>query len=80
MTTDLIDELVIYQGSQGLTDTDFAQLLGVDRSTWSYVRRRIKQPGVDFLSAVAQKIPHLQLHVFNYVVSRNGKDDGKAHV
>lgn len=71
----LIVELGQYQRDRGLTHGQMARLLGIDKSTYSYINSGQREPGLKVLRAIAKQIPDLQLLVFEYIVmatSRGG--------
>jgi len=55
----LIEAIKQYQANENLSDTQLGKLLGIDRSTWAYIKSGRRNPGVKFLRAVAHEIPQL---------------------
>ena len=64
---DFIDCLIRTKDLNHLSDFKFAKRLGVDPSTWSYIRSRHHQPGCIFLRAVIREFPELGGAVREYL-------------
>lgn len=60
--TDLIEKLKAKQGD--MSDTDFAEKLGMSRTMLALVYNGQRQPGLEFLKAVIKAFPDLQLDVY----------------
>lgn len=60
--TDLIEKLKVKQGD--MSETDFAEKLGMSRAMWYLVKNGQSEPGLDFLRAVIKAFPDLQLDVY----------------
>lgn len=56
----LIEVIRQKQKQQGLTDEALSKLLGIDRSTWSYIKSGKRNPGLKFFTAVANQFPELK--------------------
>jgi len=56
----LIEAIKHKQKESDLTDNGLASILGIDRSTWSYIKSGKRNPGLKFLSAVANTFPELR--------------------
>lgn len=56
----LIEATKVKQKASGLSDKRFASSLGIDRSTWSYLKSGKRNPGMKFLAAIAQNFPDLK--------------------
>lgn len=56
----LIEAIKQKQKQAELSDMALTKLLGIDRSTWSYIRSGRRNPGMKFLVAVASKFPDLK--------------------
>jgi len=54
----LVETIKQYQQDENLSDGQFTKLLGVDRSTWAYIKSGKRKPGLKFLKAIGQ-IPEL---------------------
>jgi len=56
----LVEAIKQKQGQAELTDGALSKLLGIDRSTWSYIKSGKRNPGMKFLSSVASIFPELK--------------------
>jgi len=56
----LVEAVKKYQAEEEFNDSQLAQFLGIDKSTWSYIKSGKRKPGLKFLRAVVAKIPHLK--------------------
>ena len=69
----LVDAIVSFQQEKGFSDGGLAALLGIDRSTLSYIKRGQRKPGGKFLGALAQAVPELQTHIMKHLLRGNGQ-------
>jgi transcriptional regulator with XRE-family HTH domain len=69
----LTETLESCQSERGLTDEQFAALIGVTRSAWSMVRSGRREPGVQFLRGVMRAFPRLTDDVLVYVRDSGGR-------
>lgn len=56
----LVDAIKQKQGQQKISDKKLASLLGIHRTTWAYIKSGRRNPGIKFLSAVANTFPELR--------------------
>ncbi len=63
----LIQALCEQQIKLGLTQEQFAEKLGINRSTWNWVREGINQPGLRVLAGVAKSFPELKNELIAYL-------------
>jgi hypothetical protein len=61
----LIQTVQSYQELHNLNDGELAELLGIDRSSWSYIRDKKHKPGNKFFDGLG-KIPELRMAVYEY--------------
>lgn len=59
----LVQRLVAIQQSEGITDEEMANRLGVGRSTWSYIKRGIYSPSLSTLGKINLAFPGLRKDV-----------------
>lgn len=55
---------------QNLTDAAFAARLGIDASTWSYMKSGRSKPGEKFYAGIAAEFPELNGDLLKYLASR----------
>lgn len=63
----LIEAVREYQKEEGLTDTGLTQLIGLDRSTWAYIKAGKRNPGVKFLRAISLKLPQFRALIYEEI-------------
>lgn len=56
------DYLVAYQEKAGLTDTAFAQWLGVPRTTWIHIKNGKRALGLHTLRRISKAFPAIKQH------------------
>ena len=56
----LIEAIKEKQRQNKLSDGALALILGIDRSTWAYIKSGKRKPGMKFLAAVANQFPALK--------------------
>ena len=61
--TPLIQNIENLQKLKGLNDTQFAEAIGVDLSTWSKVKNGERRPSNNFLRGIVRAFPELHLAV-----------------
>lgn len=71
----LIDILRERQERAGLSEQDFAELLGVGKATWILIRQRNTKPGLKFIAAVIRKFPDLEDLVVAFLKDEPGLMD-----
>jgi transcriptional regulator with XRE-family HTH domain len=57
--TELVRRLIEIQDREGLSNTEFARLLGVHRAMWSLVRSNNRKPGKKLLEGAFRRWPEL---------------------
>ena len=65
----LLDALKTRQRIKKLTDAEFAEGLGVSRSTWSLVRAGQVKFNIPILRGILVAYPDMQSHVLKYIMS-----------
>lgn len=65
----LLDKLVGRQHDLGLTDREFADELGVPRSTWQLTRTGVKPIGHRVIVAVIRRFPELRQDAVSFLAS-----------
>lgn len=65
----LLNRLIERQRELGLPDREFADALGVPRSTWQLTRTGIKQIGGRIVVAVVKRFPDLRPDVVSFLAS-----------
>lgn len=68
----LIDTLRERQKAAGLSEKDFAALLGVNDSTWVLIRQRNTKPGLKFIAGVTRQYPDLMPDVMRFLQEEPG--------
>ena len=63
----LIDDIKEIQVKYNLSDQKFAKKLGVDPTNFSRIKRGLRNPGRQFLSALSQNFPELDLKIMQYM-------------
>lgn len=63
----LIKALSDEQKNLQLTDEQFAKLLGVNRTTWIWVKTGVNNPGLRVLAGVAKSFPELKVELIEYL-------------
>lgn len=63
----LIETIKKYQQDKNLSDNQFAKLLGIDRSTWAYIKSGKRNPGMKFLRAIAHELPQLSPSIYEEI-------------
>lgn len=63
----LVVKIQQVQKESGLSDGAFADKVGIDRSTWSYIKSGKRRPGARVLSAIMKHFPQLTLDIMNYL-------------
>jgi len=61
----LVELLIKKQEEMNLSETEFANKLGMSRPMWYLVKSGNRQPGKKFLKATMKAFPELQLDVMN---------------
>ena len=56
----LVEAIKQHQRDRSLSDNQLAKLLGIDRSTWAYIKCGKRNPGMKFLRAIGREIPTLE--------------------
>ena len=67
MNNSLIAAITKEQNKRNLNDSQLAELLDIDLSTWSRIKRGERPPGGKFLKSIMQKLPELALVVIDYM-------------
>jgi len=67
----LIEAVCNQQEERGLSDHQLAQLLGVDGSTWSYIKAEKRAAGPKVLAAIARHFPHLNHLIVDYITRKD---------
>lgn len=75
----LVTALVKKQESDGLGSNAFARRLGVDKATWSRVRRGEMQPSAAIYSAAMRVFPDLVAQVASGLEKSNDSDVPSLH-
>ena len=66
-----------YQELHKFTDSKLAELLGIDRASWSRIRSLKRNPGAKFFRGIG-KIPELRMSLYQYFTS-DEKGEGDGH-
>lgn len=70
----LFDALKQHQEAKHLSDGQLALMLGINRSTLSYIKRGKRVPGAKVLRAISRELPELQPLVIDFMANgNNGK-------
>ncbi len=67
---ELIVEIKALQERRKLSDRQFAISIGIDPSTWSYIKNGDNQPGVKVLSSIIRVYPELNTVILNYMTEK----------
>lgn len=59
----LVTALIAQQDAEGLGNNAFARKLGVDKGTWSNVRRGLEQPATSIFAAAFRTYPEIVARV-----------------
>lgn len=70
----LVRALIDQQESEGLGNNGFARRLGVDKATWSNVRRGRQVPSGGIYSAALREYPEIVRRVAQELEISNGSD------
>lgn len=70
----LVTALIEQQDAEGLGNNAFARKLGIDKGTWSNVRRGIEQPATSTFTAAFRTYPELVAQVALKMGISNGED------
>lgn len=68
---DLVESIKVYQAVNGVNDSQFSNLIGVDPSTWSKIKNHERKPGVKFFRGLS-RIPELKKAIANYMAGDIG--------
>jgi len=60
----------------GMTNAEFAKLLGISDAMWGYLLKGERQPGGKLLKAAMRKFPDLTLVVMNYLAEEDTDGNG----
>jgi len=71
----LIQAICTHQEDNSLSDHQLAELLGVDGSTWSYIKTGKRSAGPKVLGAIARLFPHLNELVMDYIIRKDNNHD-----
>jgi transcriptional regulator with XRE-family HTH domain len=71
----LVNTVKTYQELHRLSDGEIAELLGIDRSTWSYISNFKKDPGAKFFEGVG-KIKELRMALYEYFCDEEPEKGG----
>ncbi|HUW08799.1 MAG TPA: helix-turn-helix transcriptional regulator [Anaerolineae bacterium] len=63
----LIEAVCTHQEDTGLSDQRLAELLGIDGSTWSYIKAGKRAAGPKVLGSIARELPHLNHLIMDYI-------------
>ena len=66
----LLERLVTIQKARGLTDSQFAELLDIPRSTWQLTRSGAMNPGLTVIKAVRRAFPELEEAILAYLAAQ----------
>lgn len=56
-----------WQELHKMNDIALSEILDIDHSAWSLLRRGKRQPGLKFLKSVAKNMPALQAYILEYI-------------
>ena len=65
--TDLLNEVIAEQKRLGMNDSQFATFLGVNRSTWSRIKRGQRKISLGFIRCLMSKLPGLETVVLDHM-------------
>jgi DNA-binding XRE family transcriptional regulator len=68
------------QRDEGLTDENFASMLGIHRTTWAKVKAGTRKPGLKLLSAFDQAFPDVRIFDHQPAVSPQAPHDGSGGI
>jgi hypothetical protein len=72
----LIKALETIQRREKLTDVEFARLLAIHPSAWSYITRGERGIGIDILRNIVNSFPEVEPLAFAYIRSDGTKTSG----
>jgi transcriptional regulator with XRE-family HTH domain len=72
----LVTIVKTYQELNKLSDGEFAVLLGIDRSTWSYISNFKREPGAKFFEGLG-KVRELRMALYEYFSQDEAQVDNK---
>ena len=70
----LVKALETIQRKEGMTDVEFARLLAIHPSAWSYITRGERGIGIDILRNIVNSFPELEPLAIAYIKS-DGTDN-----
>ena len=73
----LIKALVAIQQREKLTDVEFARLLAIHPSAWSYITRGERGIGIDILRNIVNSFPEVEPLAFAYIRSDGSNQNEK---
>jgi len=73
----LIKALVAIQQREKLTDVEFARLLAIHPSAWSYITRGERGIGIDILRNIVNSFPEVEPLAFAYIRSDGSNKNEK---
>lgn len=71
----LIQALLAEQTRLGLSQEQFAEKLGINRSTWNWVRGGVNNPGLRVLSGIVKSFPELNPVLIEYLEAYDPEND-----
>lgn len=76
----LVKALSKKQEMLGLTHEQFADLLGVNRSTWDWVRKGVNNPGLRMLAGISKNFPDLQEEMVAFLKTYQAENESLVKV
>lgn len=75
----LIEAVRQYQRDKKISDNQFSQLLGLDRSTWAYIKSGKRNPGIKFFRAIARELPQFKSLIYEEITDTLPQKSPQMH-